>query len=286
MDENEDLEDMPDALRGEDEVVLPISIDRDMSLVLPVIRYASVSGQVWSLGSGEGVSGVTVSLLDGQGAALAETAADSNGDFVFNRLMPGTYLLSADLPEGYLFARAQDTSGRESFVQSQVDGSVAAVPFNVPMGDDLSGLDIGVGTMGRIGDRAWLDENGNGMQDMDEPSMPGIVIELYQYGEFVAGTVTDEYGRYSLSGLYPGEYEMRVTMHKELKATVHQTEFPLVGSIMPESDETTVTVPGVIVPSGNANLHCDLGFVLRKKGVYPAAMDAIPVKDWRPYSDR
>ena len=47
-----------------------------------------------------------------------------------------------------------------------------------------------------------------------------------------------------------------------------------------------VTVTGVTVPSGKANLHCDLGFQLRKKGVYPAAMDTIPVKDWRPYSER
>ena len=67
---------------------------------------------------------------------------------------------------------------------------------------------------------------------------------------------------------------------------MHVAEFPLVNSLMPDSDETTVTVEGVIVPSGGANLHCDLGFVLRKKGEYPAAMDLIPAKDWRPYSER
>ena len=116
--------------------------------------------------------------------------------------------------------------------------------------------------------------------------MPGILIEVYQYGELIASTVTDAYGRYAIDNLYPGEYEMRVTMHKELKATVHQTEFPLVGSILPESNELTVSVSGVTVPSGKANLHCDLGFQLRKKNVYPAAMDDIPVKDWRPYSER
>ena len=286
MDENEDLVDIPGVIRGDEEIILPITLTRNTPLALPVMRYASVSGQVWSLGGGEGVSGVKVTLLDTQGAVLDEAVSDSKGEFVFNRLMPGTYVLSASLPEGYLFARSQDTSSRESFIQSQVDGAITATPFEVPMGDDLSGIDIGVGTMGSIGDRAWLDENGNGMQDMDEPSMPGIVIELYQHGELVATATTDEYGRYGLNNLYPGEYEMRVTMHKELKATVHQTEFPLVGSILPESDGLTVTVSGVTVPSGKANLHCDLGFQLRKKGVYPAAMDDIPVKDWRPYSER
>ncbi len=286
LDENEDLVGISGTARGADEVVLPITIIRDMPLALPVMRYASVSGQVWSLGGGEGMEGVAVTLLDDQGGALAETASDSRGEFAFNHLMPGVYALSASLPDGYLFARPQDTAARDSYIQSQTDGSVFAVPFEVPMGDDLSGMDIGAGTVGRIGDRAWLDENGNGMQDMDEPSMPGILIELYQHGEFVASATTDAYGRYGVDNLYPGEYEMRVTMHKELKATVHQTEFPLVGSIMPESDGLTVTVTGVTVPSGKANLHCDLGFQLRKKGVYPAAMDTIPVKDWRPYSER
>ena len=38
--------------------------------------------------------------------------------------------------------------------------------------------------------------------------------------------------------------------------------------------------------SGAENLHCDLGFRLRKDGVYPAIMDQVPAKDWRPYSDR
>ena len=286
LDETEDLVDVPDVTRGNEDAALPAAVLQNARLSLPVMRYASVSGQVWSLGGGEGMGGVNVSLLNSEGEVLAEAASGESGEFVFGRLLPGTYALSATLPEGYLFARAQDTAARDSFIQSQVDGTVIAIPFQVVTGDDLSGIDIGVGTMGRIGDRAWLDVNGNGMQDMDEPSMPGIVIELYQHGELVVSTVTDAYGRYGIDNLYPGEYEMRVTMHKELKATVHQTEFPLVGSILPESDELTVTVTGVIVPSGRANLHCDLGFQLRKKNVYPAAMDDIPVKDWRPYSER
>ena len=286
LDENEDMVSFPEAERDGADWVLDVSLNQDTPLVLPVIRYASVSGQVWSLdGTLNGVEGIAVSLLTAQGEALATAETDAQGAFAFTGLNPGTYALSAVLPEGYLFARAQDTGERDSFVKSQQDGTLTAQPFDVPMGDDLSGMDIGIGTMGRIGDRAWLDENGNGMQDTDEPGMPGIVIELYQHGSLIASATTDEYGRYSLSDLYPGEYEARVTMHKELKATVHQTDFPLVGSILPQENETTV-IASVTVPSGGANLHCDMGFQLRKKGVYPDAMNDIPVKDWRPYSER
>jgi len=287
LDENEVLLSVSGAERMGDAWTMPVSALEDASVTLPVMRYASVSGAVWSMdGTMNGVSGLTVTLLDADGRAIAEKTTDETGSYTFDTLLPGAYALSAVLPQGHLFAREQDTQERESFIQSQPDGAVIAIPFSVPMGDDLSGIDIGMGAMGQIGDRAWLDENGNGMQDIGEPDMPGIVIELYQYGELIASTTTDEYGRYLLSDLHPGEYEMRVTMHKELKATVHQTEFPLVGSIMPESDELTVSFNGVVVPSGKANLHCDLGFQLRKKGQYPAAMDLIPQKDWRPYSER
>ncbi len=287
LDDNEVLLPVTGNERGGDGWAIPVSAREDASMILPIMRYASVSGAVWSLdGTLNGVNALAVTLLDSEGKTIAEKITDENGSFAFDTLLPGTYALSAVLPQGHLFARAQDTQERDSFIQSQPDGTVVSLPFSVPMGDDLSGIDIGMGAMGQIGDRAWLDENGNGMQDIGEPDMPGIVIELYQYGELIASTTTDEYGRYLLSDLHPGEYEMRVTMHPELKATVHQTEFPLVGSIMPESDELTVSFTGVVVPSGKANLHCDLGFQLRKKGQYPAAMDLIPQKDWRPYSER
>ena len=287
LDENEELVQVDGAFRENDEWVLPVNAIQDISVVLPVMRYASVSGAVWSLdGTMNGVGGISVSLLDDQGQSLATAQTNDAGEYVFGGLMPGDYSLSAVLPEGHLFARAEDTQERESFIQSQPDGSPVSLSFSVPMGDDLSGIDIGIGAMGQIGDWAWLDTNGNGMQDIGEPPMPGIVIELYQYGELIATATTDEYGRYLLSDLHPGEYEMRVTMHKELKPTAYTTEFPLVSSIMPQSKDLTVVVPGVIVPSGGSNLHCDLGFQLRKKGVYPAAMDSTPQKDWRPYSER
>lgn len=287
LDENEELVDVEGAQRQGDEWRLPLSALENASQDLPIMRYASICGAVWSLdGTLNGVAGVPVSLLDADGAVLSTVASDASGSYAFGTLMPGDYTLSAVLPQGHLFARAEDTRDRESFVQSQPDGTPVSIPFSVPMGDDLSGIDIGIGAIGQIGDRAWLDENGNGMQDIGEPDMPGIVIELYQYGELIASATTDEYGRYLLSDLHPGEYEMHVTMHAELKATAHQSEFPLVASIMPESKDLTVIVPGVIVPSGDSNLHCDLGFQLRKKGVYPSAMDLIPQKDWRPYSER
>jgi len=237
-------------------------------------------------GTVNGVSGIAVSLLDEEGNPVTTALSDEQGNFHFANLMSGRYSLLAALPQGYLFAREQDLQNRSSCIFSMTDGTVNSIAFEVAMGQFVTGKDLGIGAMGAIGDAAWLDDNGNGMQDIGESPMPGIIIELYQHGQLVASTTTDVYGRYQLSGLYPGEYQMKVTMHKELKATKHQTQFPLVASVLPEEKDLTLTVDGVIVPSGGKALHYDLGFQLRKKNVYPDAMDQIPVKDWRPYSER
>ena len=266
---------------------LSVQAEAGVQIEIPLLQYARIEGKIWNMdGSENQVGSISLVLSDETGAQLDVQETDEHGDFAFDGLMPGGYTLAAKLPEGYLFARSQDAVARPSYIQSQTDGTFVSLPFDVAMGDTVTGIDIGMGAMGQLGDRAWLDTNGNGLQDLGEPDMPGIVIELYQYGEFAGSAVTDVYGRYLFTDLYPGEYEMRITMHKELKPTVQVDDFPLLNSVMPEQTGETVVVQGVVVPSGTHNLHCDLGFQLVKKGVYPAAMDDIPVKDWRPYNQR
>ena len=264
----------------------PVDMQQSADIALPLVQYASVSGAVWSLdGTSKGVKGIAVTLLNRQGEQVGSAKTNAKGAYTFTKLLPGQYTLNATLPKGYLFARKQDTQKRNSFIQSPAKGKAQSIPFAVEMGKAMENVDIGMGAMGRIGDKAWLDENGNGMQDIGEPGLPGIKIEMYQHGELIATVTSDVYGRYDLDQLYPGEYDMKVTMPGEVKPTKVQTRFPLVASILPESTKTTVTAK-VIVPSGGENLHCDLGFVLKKKGVYPASMKKIPAKDWTPYENR
>jgi len=140
--------------------------------------------------------------------------------------------------------------------------------------------------MGKLGDFAWLDLDQDGMQDGGEPGIPGLVIKLYQYGQFSAETTTDEYGRYSFDSLFPGSYTLEVTMPEEIKPTRHQTQFPLVASILDQTEGNIAKAEGVIVPSGGRNLNADLGFVLKQEGRLPASMQALPEKDWTPSNNQ
>ena len=255
-------------------------------VILPIVAYGSISGQIWNLdNSAKDIQNLTITLLDENNQFVASAVTDENGEYSFGKLLPMTYALDMELPEGYLFARSQDAVGRSSYIQSDSSGNLKYLPVELDVGEQKSGVDIGMGANGIIGDYAWLDANKNGMQDIGESPIPGILIEMYQYGEFVASATTDGIGHYQLENLYPGEYEMRVTMPKELKPTVQQFNFPLVGSILPSSDSEVVSII-LIVPSGGENLHMDLGFVLKTKDVYPDCMKDISVKDWTPYAER
>ncbi len=240
-----------------------------------ILRYATISGRVYSTdGTLKGVAGRTVTLLNESGAQLKQAVTDENGVYSFANLKPGAYYLSCDLPDdSYEFAR----KGSDSVITHAEPP--ACEKITVPMGESIS-CRIGIGTPGRLGDTAWLDRNRNGLQDAGEEGVPGIEIALYLYGEKVAETVTDGYGRYQFADVFPGTYDMKVTMPKELRATVQRSDFPLLGSILPETDDAIVEFGGVLIPSGGRNLNCDLGFVLVEDDVYPGSMMNLPQIDW------
>ena len=259
-----------------------ITLNDSMSagLQYPILRYATVAGHVWSLdGSLNGVAGRTVKLYgENDAGPLATAITDAQGAFSFGGLKPGSYRLSCDLPDArYNFARPADAA----LYAGTPDVPVGYYDyFTVAMGAEMTSCDIGIGAMGALGDTAWLDLNGDGLQDGDEPCLPGIHIALYQYGELAAEAVTDNQGHYLVTDLYPGAYTVRVTLPAEVKTTMHREDYPLVSSVLPESEEHIAEAQGILVPSAGRNLNCDFGFVLRQAGVYPAELSQLYSTDW------
>ena len=249
-------------------------------LQYPILRYATVAGHVWSLdGSLNGVSGRKVTLcLEGTAEPLASARTDAEGAFSFGELKPGSYKLVCDLPDSrYNFARPADAA----LHPGDADVPVGYYDyFTVAMGAQMTACDIGIGAMGELGDTAWLDLNGNGLQDGGEPLLPGVGIQLYQYGELAAVAVTDDQGRYRVTGLYPGAYTVRAIYPEEVMPTVRRADYPLAASVLNASEDTIAEAEGVIVPSAGRNLNCDFGFVLRQPGVYPESLQRLYSTDW------
>ena len=253
-------------------------------LVLGVMKLTTIAGTVWHDRGDEFVplEGVEVNLLDGSGKLLAEALTDEEGLYAFADLMPGDYQLSVLMPEGQVVVEPDDerlTEGGLISVMTTCHGREAVTDvFRLTMGDDRLTMDIGSVLPGRLGDRVWLDENGNGLQDLDEGGIPNIRIELLRGGEVIGTATTDQYGFYFFADLYPGVYTLRVAVPDTLKPTVHRTDYPAAASVLMESGESYP----VSVPSDGRNYDADIGFVLVKQGVYPAGYGQGAQQDWTP----
>ncbi|MEJ5186797.1 MAG: SdrD B-like domain-containing protein [Candidatus Geothermincolales bacterium] len=151
----------------------------------------------------EPVEGVEFTLTraveDGPVAALtwSETRVTGpDGTFDFGWLMPGSYVLEETVPEGW-----------------------------EPMTDPRLEIDLGPGEImhlvfinRRIPEKSsiygfkWLDANGDGAHQAEEPGLGGVYIQLEGPDGFTASTVTGENGLYTFEDLQPGEYLVSETV--------------------------------------------------------------------------
>ena len=79
-----------------------------------------------------------------------------------------------------------------------------------------------------VGDYTWMDVNRDGVQDADEPALPGVTVTLtYEdgsavtdaSGNAVTATASDANGKYSFENLLPGGYKVSFQAPAGFKAT-------------------------------------------------------------------
>ena len=126
--------------------------------------------------------------LSQNGNVINATTTGQDGSYAFRNLAPGTYTISEVAIDGW--------------VQTAPEGS-----HTVELKDtDVTGRDFGNRGDLSISGQKYYDINGNGVQDADEPGIPGGDVSLVQDGKVVANTTTDENGLYSFKNVLPGTY--------------------------------------------------------------------------------
>ncbi len=152
------------------------------------------------------IAGVTIQLLNANGALIATTLTDANGLYSFGDLTPGTYTVVEIQPGGYL--DAEDSAGT-------VDGTTRG---NVLSNDRISQIVLTSGQNGvnyefcehlpaSLCGQVWHDRNDDGIRGPGEEAIADVVIELYDaQGNKIAETRTDAEGEYCFNDLVAGEY--------------------------------------------------------------------------------
>ena len=254
-------------------------------ILLGVVRYTAIGGTVW-IDRGdtiEPLAGAKITLKDGEGSGLQTLTTAENGAFRFDKLMPGTYQLEAEMPEGCVVIEPDDRrlgGDQVSVLTETLNRTGSSDPIELKMAQDQLRMNIGCVLPGRMGDLCWLDLDGDGLQGMDEPGIPGVKIVLVRDGEIIAETVSDQYGFYRFNDLYPATYTLRVTPPAEVKPTVRRTDIRLIASVLEETDGDTCESVEFQVESDTANYNVDLGFVCRKDGVMPAGTGEGRTQVW------
>ena len=173
------------------------SVVADCAIFEPV-PTGSIGDTVWYDANGNGlqdggeagIAGVTVTLT-GPGPDMTATT-DANGMYLFDSLTAGAYTVTvgtgpADTALTTPGTMAVDLGNGENFVDA--DFGFNAVPDPV----------------GSIGDKVWLDTDGNGLLDSGEFGIEGIEVTLTGPGGTVT-TTTDGAGMYLFTDLVPGDY--------------------------------------------------------------------------------
>jgi hypothetical protein len=270
----------------------------DAAIVSTSPNTAQVGNFVWfdtnsngTQDAGEpGVGGVTVTLYNNAGTAIATTTSDANGNYQFTNLAAGTYSVGfSNIPAGYSLTSSTGTTSASNTTNSDANpGTGRTAQFTLAAAQSLQGLDAGLiaglaSGLGSIGNKIWWDLDGNNVQDTGEPGVGGVTVTLLDYGpDGAAGggddgasrtTTTNALGEYIFTGLPAGNYAVQFGTGSTLPAgAVAVTQNSGTNDAI-DSDGGTIsggtsTTAVYNLNTGEDNLTVDLGIRNTAKGSF------------------
>ncbi len=170
-------------------------------------RLGSIGDRVWEDLDGDGVqdpgepgiNGVTVQLVDPVTGDVIDTQVTSgDGNYTFSNLPTGDYTIVV-VPDGLPSGSSQTFD---------LDGTLDHMTtISLMPGETRDDVDFGYRQVGSIGDRVWMDLDGDGVQDAAEPGINGVVVRLLDAdGNEIATDTTGGDGSYLFETLPSGEY--------------------------------------------------------------------------------
>ncbi len=159
----------------------------------------------------QGISGVTVTLYNTLGNAVATTITDANGNYLFTNVAPGNYTIGlTPLPGLTLSPNNGSILSATNSDINPVTGKTST--FTVAAGDNITYVDAGMYSLptnvGGLGDKVWYDTDNDGIQDATETGVANVDVTLYASNGLtvLATTKTDAFGNYIFNNLPAGQY--------------------------------------------------------------------------------
>ena len=185
-------------------------------------KAVGISGRAWIDENGNGrmeeneapLSGLLIEMSGVRNELVYQTVTDEDGRYEFTQLRKGSYRLKTTIPEPYVltqYLRAEQF--QRGFYETEgktlIDAEYAYDNSSV----NYQNQNIGIYIPSALSGYCFLDENGNGCPDPDEPPVPGVKVDVWPEGadRRVAQVTSDEDGYYTCAGLRPGNYRIEAT---------------------------------------------------------------------------
>ena len=177
-------------------------------------------------------AGVTVALLKKDGTPVLDkdgnpvtAVTDAEGKYSFRGLPLGEYTVSVVDPTSGPLAGTKPTEAYTGRYKTTADVTIAEATGSV--------IDVNFGFVkpASVGDYTWMDVNRDGLQDADEPALPGVTVTLTHAdgsavtdasGNPVAAVTTDANGKYKFENLLPGDYKVTFQAPAGFEATTSE----------------------------------------------------------------
>ena len=163
-------------------------------------------------------SGVTVALLKKDGTPVLDkdgnpvtTVTDADGKYSFTGLPLGEYKVDVVNPTSGPLAGTKPLEAYTGRYKTSAEVTIKAETGSV--------IDVNFGFVkpASLGDYTWMDVNRDGIQDADEPALPGVTVTLTYAdgsavtdasGNAVTAKTSDANGKYKFENLLPGDYKV------------------------------------------------------------------------------
>ena len=212
----------------------------DNSSSVPLTAGYTITGKLYndanasfSSDNGENpYTGVTVALLKRDGTPVLDkdgnpvtAVTDAEGKYSFVGLPLGEYSVSVVDPTSGPLEGTKPTEAYTGRYKTVADVTIAEATGSV--------IDVNFGFVkpASVGDYTWMDVNRDGIQDADEPALPGVTVTLtYEdgsavtdaSGNVVTAKTSDANGKYSFENLLPGGYKVSFQAPAGYEATTSE----------------------------------------------------------------
>ena len=198
----------------------------DNTSSVPLTAGYTIAGKLYndanaSFGSDNGenpYSGVTVALLKKDGTPVLDkdgnpvtAVTDADGKYSFAGLPLGEYKVDVVNPTSGPLAGTKPLEAYTGRYKTSAEVTIKAETGSV--------IDVNFGFVkpASLGDYTWMDVNRDGIQDTDEPALPGVMVTLTYAdgsavtdasGNVVTAKTSDANGKYKFENLLPGNYKV------------------------------------------------------------------------------